>query len=277
MTAINVFPLRDVAYLFGDGASYDLEGNLLSIGSKAHILGSLSAAMIFTGRSILSPYIVHHLAHQATSFDHLMTIMPDRLAEIEDHLTELFGIDQSPQRQSSNQGYRIFAAGWSEERERIVAFSIASVGDALGDEPYMLHEAPEGFMTPPLTAEQRKLGFGSVNVDVTAATIEDVAVTQIELQRQFGHRNTGGDHCSVGGLIELVTVRKDHVESKILRRFDEDVMGLPMMPAEVDWAARRARRAARAVTNAGVNLDGLSKLQRDRMLKKARKGTLRSV
>ncbi|PSO25949.1 hypothetical protein C7G41_28605 [Bradyrhizobium sp. MOS002] len=52
--------------------------------------------MLFSGRSIISPYIVHLLEDKARDtrhFDHLMQIMPDELAGMICSLTDLFGID----------------------------------------------------------------------------------------------------------------------------------------------------------------------------------------
>jgi hypothetical protein len=272
LTAINVLPLRDdVAYLFSDGASYDLEGKLLSVGNKTHILSSLSAAMLFSGRAIVSSYIVHHLQHQARDFDHLMEIMPDRLEEMVDHLTELFGVDASPAAKGAPQGFRAFVAGFSERRRRTVAFSISSVEDDAGREPYAIHEAPGGFQSPGVSDEQCMLGFGGPPT-VTPENIEDVALTMLELQRQKPFPDDG--RFMIGGLAELVTVRRDSIQTKILKRWDEDLIGEVIKPSPVDWPAWRARRTMAA---AGLIPEGLSRLQRERYEKKARKGTLRAV
>ena len=270
MTAINVYPLPDVAYLFSDGASYNLDGELMSIEGKTQILSSISTAMLFSGRSILTPYIVHHLQRLSESFDHLMEIMPDRLASMEDHLTEMFGVDVSPESGEAKQGYRIFVAGWSERRRRIVTFSISSVEDSNGREAYTIHEAPRGLQSPCVSNEQVYRGFGGP-FNVTADNIDHVAVTMVELQREKPFEN--GQYC-VGGLVELVTVRRDHVDVRILHRWHEDVIGETIRPVPVDWAAWRARRTAGAVAQIPA---GLSRLQRARMEKKARKGTLRTV
>ncbi|WP_158268040.1 hypothetical protein [Bradyrhizobium sp. MOS002] len=54
-----------------------------------------------------------------------------------------------------------------------------------------------------------------------------------------------------------------------------------IQPSPMDWAAWRARTKQKQTTSAlvasGVDLDGLSRLQRERMEGKARKGTLRAV
>jgi hypothetical protein len=95
-------------------------------------------------------------------------------------------------------------------------------------------------------------------------------MTVLELQRERPGR-TG--HFVVGGLIELVTIRRDQIESRVLKRWP-DLVGEPIEPEPMDWPAWRARRADASVASIPA---GLSRLQRERMEKKARKGTLRAV
>jgi hypothetical protein len=193
--------------------------------------------------------------------------MPDSLEGMTDYLTEMFGIDKSPAANGEPQGYRIFGAGWSPRRSRMVAFSVSSVVDAQGREPFTVHETTNGFQSPGVSDEQCKLGFGQ-RPTVTPENIEDVAVTMTELKRQVPFAD---GHYSIGGLIEFVTVRRDCIETKILKRWHEDQIGEPITPSPVDWAAWRARRIAAPVP------EGLSRLQRERYEKKARKGTLRAA
>jgi hypothetical protein len=80
--------------------------------------------------------------------------------------------------------------------------------------------------------------------------------------------------------VELVEVTRDGVRAKILKRWPDQI-GELIQPQPVDWAAWRARKKQTQSTSAlaasGVDLDGLSRLRRESMEKKARKGTLRAV
>ena len=200
----------------------------------------------------------------------MMEIMPDSLPAMVDHLTDLFGVDASPAATGQPQGFRAFVAGFSEHRKRTVAFSISTVEDDSGREPYIIHEAPRGFQSPGVSDEQCRLGFGG-QPTVTPENIEDVALTMLELQRQ---KPFPDGRYMIGGVAELVTVRRDSVQTKILKRWSEDLIGQPLKPSPVDWLAWRARRDAAAVSTIP---EGLSRLQRERMAKKAKKGTLRAV
>lgn len=258
MTAINIYRRPDVVWLFGDGASYDADGRLSAITGKIHVLASLSCALLFSGRSIISPYIAHMLERAATDFDHMMEILPGWLPGMVDELTDLFGRDDGDvaQLKDAAQGFRIFVAGWSAQRGETVAFTVSSIADASGP-PFAIAEGKKGFQAPGVSAEENALGFG-VSPNITPETINDVAVTILELQRQ--QRDAEGKS-HVGGLVELVTVTRDGVTSKILKRWDEDLVGELIQPRPVDWAAWRARHG-QAVTKPVVQLAPPSKLSR---------------
>src|SRR4051794_15839798 len=82
----------------------------------------------------LSFRIVHLLENKARHFDHLLQIMPDELAGMICSLTDLFGVDVGSiaRRHAVEQGFRVFAAGWSDRRQETVAFTISSIEDASG-------------------------------------------------------------------------------------------------------------------------------------------------
>jgi hypothetical protein len=65
----------------------------------------------------------------------------------------------------------------------------------------------------------------------------------------------------------LVILTKDEITSRILHRWPDEI-GEKITPEPIDWSKWRAARAP-AIP--------LSRLQRERMEKKARKGTLRAA
>lgn len=83
----------------------------------------------------------------------------------------------------------------------------------------------------------------------------------------------------VGGKALLTTIDARGVTQRVVHHWKEDQVGELITPTPVAWkewlAERKRDRAAGAVEGAGIDLSGLSRLQRERMLKKARKGTLR--
>jgi hypothetical protein len=67
----------------------------------------------------------------------------------------------------------------------------------------------------------------------------------------------------------MVILTKDEITSRILRRWPDEI-GEKITPEPIDLRAWRAARAP-AIP------EGLSRLQRERMEKKLRKGTLRAA
>lgn len=262
MTSINIIERPDVVYLFSDGASYDLDGVLQSITGKTHVLSGLSTAMLFSGQAIAAPIIAFLLERRATDFDHLKRTISKRLPFIEDQVTELF--DEDP----AGKGFRIFVAGWSNEKGRPSSFAIGSV--PFGDlPPYAVIEPRgSGWQAPGLSDEQRELGFGGPPL-VNAETIRNVAITTLELQRQEAFAK--GEVCKVGGLVELVEVRRDRIDVRIVHRWADDRVGELICPSSVNWEQWRK--------DYPVNdpAAGLSPLKRAMLEKKLRKGKLRAA
>ncbi len=269
MTSINIITEPDVVYMFGDGASYDKDGVLLSITGKAYVLSSLSAAFLFSGRSICAPFIAHHLDRQASDFDELKATIATRLPAMIEHLTDLYGADEK--HEDAGQGLRLFVGGWSASRRRPVSFMIGTT-EVAGIPPYTPTEprAGGGWQSPGLSAEQCMLGFGGPPA-VNAQTIANVAVTTLELQRQG--EAASGEVVSVGGLVELVEVRRDQTEVRILHRWPEDRVGEVMKPVPVDW---KQWRRDYPVNSAPIGLsadvpDGLNRQQRRQLDRQRRR------
>jgi hypothetical protein len=86
----------------------------------------------------------------------------------------------------------------------------------------------------------------------------------LEVQRQ----NKGGHYKFhlVGGFALLTTITKDGITQRVVHVWPEDKVGEVITPAPVNWPQWRAKHKRLAPTMAA-----LSKLQRDRLAKKARK------
>lgn len=260
MTAINILPLHDAVYLFSDGANYDRDGVLQAVTSKTYIMSGISTAMMCSGRAIIVPYLAHHLTRGVKDFDELRATITDRLPGFDDHLTKLFGEDDySPT--DGKQGFRLFFAGWSPQHNRPGAFVISNSTKDEENPPYSVIDADRGKMAPGVTLEECALGYGGPP-RITPETIENVALTTLELQR---HQLEEDGSSRVGGHVEFVTVQRDRIETRILKRWSEDQVGEIMRPAPIDWDQWRRDHP--------VNdpCAGMSRLQREMYLKKQKK------
>lgn len=267
MTSINIIAKGDVLWMFGDGASYDMDGVLVSITGKTYVLSSMSTAILFSGRTIGAPYVVHHLSQIASDFDDLQEKIADRLPAIVDHVTELFGEDEKAP--EAGQGFRLFCGGWSKARQRTALFQIATTSTDYRAEddvpPYTVLET-KGLMMPGLTDEERMMGFGGPPV-VNADTIANVAMTTLELQR---HQLRADGYSCVGGLVELVEVRRDRIETRILHRWSEDKVGQLMQPRPVDWQQWRRDHPVNDPVLGATSADTMGQLNRQQRRQLAR-------
>jgi hypothetical protein len=104
------------------------------------------------------------------------------------------------------------------------------------------------------------------DLDRVDAELELLHLIEISRREMFDDRFWGG------GQAVLTTVMAGAIDQRVIMRWCEDQVGEYFTPHAKDI---HAWRAARSITSAQIPT-GLSRLQRERM-KKARKGTLRSV
>jgi hypothetical protein len=277
MTAINGVILGDAAYLFSDGASYGADGTLTGIASKANIMASISTVMLTSGRSVIMPYLASMLELNSESFDHLRDTVEGKIAGYENYLTDLFGEDAVSPTNGVN-GFRIFFGGFSERNAKPAIFSISNA--LTSRDCGVAIDADVGFSAPALSSEETLIGHGG-NPVLTPSNMTNVAMTTIELQRQ--HKWPPLNDCRVGGHVELVVVRRDHIEVKILKRYKEDRIGQKIEPRSVDWAKWWRDHAPKPVIPSApgraetpsivtsIN-NGINRQQRRALERQARKG-----
>lgn len=213
--------------------------------------------MLGSGRSIIMPYLAHLLEDNCESFDHLRSTIEDRLPAYEAELSDLFGEDAHSPTEGGKSGFRLYFAGWSERESKPSIFSISN--SINGSDSYRAIGAGLGFSAPGLTPADNTLGHGGP-VNLAPENMENVALTTLELQRQ--KRWELSNDFRVGGHVEFTVVRRDHIETKILKRWAEDVIGEKIQPHPVDWARWRFDHAPGAKAAEEMPA-GLSKLQQD--------------
>lgn len=255
MTAVNMIALPDRVHLFGDGSVYDADGALIATVGKIHLMSSLGAAMLMSGRAIAAPFIAYMLERQVESFDELHEHIADLLPQIEVQAEMLHGEDE--------EGFRLLFGGWSEAKAKPIAFAIATINSQT-HEAFTVIELSNA-QTPVLTPDEIVRGFGRpLSMDDVVEDIEALALRVLELQRLQPWPD--GSY-KVGGFAELCTITRDRLEFKILKRW-QDKIGEPIKPAPVtawpDWRQR-----------GGAQLIQLSRLQREIAERKAKKAQRR--
>jgi hypothetical protein len=169
------------------------------------------------------------------------------------------------------------SSGWSNEGQQMrlgAVFSEAAANldqdgkgaQVIRPEAWTLQEFEgEQLLTqPPIGAQLWVEAMGGPVYDLAQIwDIDEFASNLLAAQRTIGNPHRG-----VGAFGQITRVTKTECATRIFERYDDEI-GEVMVPLEFDWKARRAERAP-AIP------EGLGRLQRERMEKKARKGALRT-
>jgi hypothetical protein len=268
MTAMNIVKRHDEIIIISDGAGYGQDGTLLFAAPKVDMLAHFSGFVMQSGGSAWTAPIVAMFSHFATDTDDLFSKASWILTKVEQKYA---GISAEPMG-------RVIFGGFSEEKKQMrlgAVFSEAAAtldqdgkgGDVVRPDAYDLHELEgDQLLTQPPIGERLWIeAMGGPVYDVgEIKNIEEFASNLLAAQRTIGAPFRG-----VGAFGQITRVTKTECATRIFERYDDEV-GEVMLPLVFDWQARRARRVP-AIP------EGLSRLQRERMEKKARKGTLRAV
>lgn len=278
MSAINALVQRSSVHMITDGLSYH-GGIPFSVDDqKTHLLSTWRAALAATGPALLGEFLAGEIARQFRSFDHVVS-------EGEQAIERLFR-DYVNEYRNGDAVSSLVLIGWhnGEDRPMALAMDMATVGEKLkwverhgtGSSPehrFKLLELKEIAM-PPATLSQLQAASYTFR-DYDAMDPETDLLHLLEIQRRI----LVDGHYYVGGQALLTSIDKTGVRQRIIHRWDEDEPGKPITPRSINWktwlADHSRDRTERTLEAAGINLSGLSRLQRERMWKKAKKGTLR--
>lgn len=288
MSGFNILvqPNQGAVHVLTDGLGYDVDGIVQQISPKCYaiphahcVVGSLGA-----GRASLAFAI--ELGERFRNFDDLIDAAENECRDIFDHhMATTF----------ANLPYKdvqLFIAGWSQKRAQPEAY-LMFMSDGESDVFWMAQHASDGAMpfepfklrpvtsltVNPIPSDEMiaTSGFqwrGSTEEQITENLTTDDLLHVMEMQRRMKTPlRTGFDpHHWIGGFALLMSVTREGIAQKVLHHWTEDKVGELVTPRPIDW---KAWRAARTVAASNVDFTGLSRLQRERLMKKAKKGTLR--
>lgn len=300
MSANNILclPQHKAVLVASDTAVYTRDGIIVDFRSKIWPVDHWPGIVTGRGTAIAAQLLAPALADLFATFDDLVA-----------------GIEKALPRMVEETGlpieYEMLVAGWSDARQAPECYMIQTAKMTLSDNtadeidaacsagfippPYTLSKMPDQISGPPLRAHATIDASFEGFPDGPLEDIARVLHLTIEAQRQQPDRN--GFHW-VGGEAELATITPAGVEMSVLEEW-EDEIGELVKPAPIDWTEFRVsiglapgftveKRAELKAYIADLDrqleeqkLQGsapaLSRLQRQRMEKKARKGTLRRV
>jgi hypothetical protein len=271
MTAMNIIKRRDEIILITDGAAYAQDGTLLFAASKVDLLPQFSGFVMQSGGSAWTPAIVALFGSVASDTDDLFDKVEQILPEIENKYR---GISAEPLG-------RVLFGGWSKTQRQMRLGAVYSEDAANLDQDgkgsqvirpdaYTLHEfeGDQLLTQPPIGAQLWIDAFGGPIYGLDQIKdVDDFASNLLAAQRTIGAPFRG-----VGVFGQITKITKSESTTRVFERYDDEI-GDVMMPLTFDWKARRAKRTAAAVSIP----EGLSRVKREMMERKARKGTLRAV
>ena len=303
MSAMNVvcLPQHKQIIVASDAASYDKQGTVALIGSKIHAM-PWPAVIQGTGNAGAIEWFVASAETRFASFDDLVAGVEAELPSIAEHVY------------LPNWRFEAAISGWSFARQRPETISTIDDGgpDSTPENDAMLRAsgrlrtgkllvAPTVSSSPqPSTEITIRANYEGISDSDDPEQVKRMLRLMLEMQRH--HFVARLRRHLVGGFVEIAVVKPDGVEKSIVHEWEEDRVGEKITPLPIDWLAFREQLGLPrgmtlieqdAVRDQLASLNrqlaalqqpappviphGLSRMQRERMEKKARKGTLRVV
>jgi hypothetical protein len=221
-----------------DGASYDLDGVLVSIGNKAFTIPHWPGVVTGRGTAVMTPLLAWSLSGMFGTFD-------DAVAGTEAALPGM--IDDF---KLSGFNVELVIAGWSSLRRAPEAYVIktteqmplnftdeqrigVSEGKYYVPEPMRLVKLPNLVAGPRLSPEiMIESGFLGIDINDEPSQMIERLHSAVECQR---HDKNPDGKCYVGGFVQVSTVTPESTTQRILHRWQEDNIGSLIKPAPPNW------------------------------------------
>jgi hypothetical protein len=275
LTAIFVLRQSSSVHLINDGAAYDgSTGELHSVDLvKGIALPDQHMAIACNGPALLGQYLGERIADEFASFDDFVSrgevLLPDVFQDYAedncdgDAFSTFYVVGWHRHATPRPAAYCMNL--WTDDSTRLAQVVENSSADS-GVQRFKFEELLFSGTPGPSGDLMTAAGF-RIPDDVNDMRPEIDLLHLLEIAR---HEEIE-DHHWVGGRAVLTSIDASGVTQKTLHIWEEDLVGDLITPLPIDWKAWRA-----ALTTADIPT-GLSRLQRERMEKKARKGTLRAA
>ena len=235
MSAINVIRQRDAVHIVSDGALCDATGLVCEIGPNAFALPHLSAALAIRGSSHFMPFLVHRLSRESRSFEDLLASLIRTALEVHASFPMAFG---TLGHGSVEPDFDLVAAGWSGERQTPASYLVSSRDRALAPgvaaASWQLIELPDVLIAPPISdAQIAAIGWNAPrSAELFRPESDGVALLKAQRfsRRQLAPEGSGQAYV-VGGFIQLTSIFRDGVSSKVLHWWPDHV-GRRIAPME---------------------------------------------
>lgn len=215
MTACNIIKTDDAIHLFCDGAHYLGDGTLGAVSSKAHMFPHLSAAALCRGPSQFMDMLGPEIGRQFETFAELVDGIVTLAREVFDREAGTLGLCQI------GADFDLFVCGWLGNQP--AAYVLASHGTNV--EPWVLHE-----LGPVAIAPFDDAVSAALEAMEPAADVLEAGLAIMEAQRGLRSQNAGqgATMVGVGGHCQYVRITPESIQTAIVRRWNEDWIGLKL-------------------------------------------------
>ncbi len=278
MTAVLIVaqPKYGLLHVATDAAMYSPDQNVQAFGPKAHAIPHWPGVVTALGNTAACVLFHNSLSQEFSSFDDFVErgesilpglmsswVMPHDLPIVVDGLDMIVG------------GYSVLreqpeAYSWTID-DHVPPGATAAEKDAspFYDAPYRLVRLPNVTMSPVPSDQVIPANYEGIDVDADPEIVTWSIRKVLEMQR---HGQLPEGIGGIGGFVNIATIDVEGVRQSVLHRWLDDKTGGPLKPEPIDWSLWH-RDNPKPESN--VDLTSLSRLQRERRLKKMKKGTLR--
>ena len=231
MTAINIVIKSDSIVIMTDGVWYDSKGVVASIAPKVHLLPHIGAVVGVRGggSQLANNFIefIHKGKTAPSNFDELVVLAGMAIKHIHSMMVAhgLF-FDDSPDMD-------FVLCGWSLSKRTFESYVIPTAHrdgfDEAGVKPFIANRLPEIAIVPvPGAAEYSAAGWTEPE-DTHSFDPMVHGIQLMEAQRLVvgpmdnGAGKTGAMGSGVGGFLQLTTITRDEIASRIIHRWPDKI------------------------------------------------------
>ena len=220
MTAIAVIKTSSAAYMFTDGAALDAAGALQFSCSKVLILPHLKLAMAVRGNMHVGLGLMSSIGCRFGQFDELRPSIVAVLRELANNTTLEFWKKQCGH---GADRFDITFAGWSDKNGP-ECFFVTNVDRGIPSAPPWTYIPWEGAAALPADHHVSAI-LSEVSEETFIPELDGIRLVGAQRKVLEPHGLNGVPTCIVGSFIQLTTVTKSEISSRIIYRWPNDRIG----------------------------------------------------
>lgn len=217
MSACNIIKTDEAIYMFTDGASYYGDGTLGAIGQKVSVLAHLNCAITCRGPAGFAEELAQAINGAYGSFDELVDSFALAVSNFYVVGRDYYALCQT------GPEIECFLAGWSDSRNQPESYVVTSHSQ---NGPAWELQPLGPLAVAPFDADlETRCAALEPGEDVISA-----GVTLMEEQRKVrgAHAGVGAPVAGVGGFCQVTIIRRQSIQTAIVKRWSSDVIGEPL-------------------------------------------------